>query len=189
MHAYLPKFQFAGSHQIEVGVDADWLHYNADFHRTGYEVLGLSGQLISETLFPVSGQFPCRRCRNVLLPARHLARLETASVHPGNPAGLGSTHRRLSHGPRARLSPGRRLRRARTRISGGYSLTHDAVTMDMLGRPLDQTAVTTHYNPDGTPAGPPAPTTFTIGNARLVLPRATNWTLGAGSSIVRRTSM
>jgi hypothetical protein len=57
IHAYLPKFQLAGSHQIEVGVDADWLHYNADFRRTGYEVLGLSGQLISETLFPTPASF------------------------------------------------------------------------------------------------------------------------------------
>ena len=49
--------------------------------------------------------------------------------------------------------------------------------MGMLGRPLDQTAVTTQYNADGTPAGPPALTTFTIPNAGLVLPRASNWTL------------
>jgi len=51
--------------------------------------------------------------------------------------------------------------------------------MDMLGRPLDQTAVTTRYNPDGTPAGSPALTTFAIGNAPLALPRASNWTLDA----------
>ncbi len=52
IQAYLPKFTLLGSHQIEIGTDADWLHYNADFNRTGYEVLGLSGQLISQTLFP-----------------------------------------------------------------------------------------------------------------------------------------
>ena len=57
VHAYLPKFQLAGSHQIEAGVDGDWLHYNADFRRTGYEVLGLSGQLLSETLFPAPACF------------------------------------------------------------------------------------------------------------------------------------
>jgi hypothetical protein len=33
-----------------VGADADRLHYNGDFRRTGYEVLGLAGQLLSETL-------------------------------------------------------------------------------------------------------------------------------------------
>ena len=66
----------------------------------------------------------------------------------------------------------------RTRISGGYAITHDAVTLAMLGLPLDQTAVTTQYNPNGAPTGPPALTTYTIPNAGLVLPRANNWTLG-----------
>jgi outer membrane receptor protein involved in Fe transport len=69
--------------------------------------------------------------------------------------------------------------KGRTRISGGYSLTHDAVTMAMLGLPLDQAAVTTLYNPNGTAAGPPGVTTFAIGNASLHLPRAGNWTLDA----------
>ena len=49
----------------------------------------------------------------------------------------------------------------------------------MLGRPLDQTAITTFYNANGTPAGAPAPTTFAIGNTGLSLPRASNWTLDA----------
>ena len=67
----------------------------------------------------------------------------------------------------------------RTRISRGYSLTQDAVAMDMLGRTLAQTVVTTCYNSDATPAGTPALTTFTIGNAALGLPRAGNCTLDA----------
>jgi hypothetical protein len=49
--------------------------------------------------------------------------------------------------------------------------------MQMLGLPLDQAAVTTIYNSNGTPAGPAQLTTFAIGKAALALPRATNWTL------------
>jgi hypothetical protein len=49
--------------------------------------------------------------------------------------------------------------------------------MDILGRPLDQTALTTTYNATGTPVGPAAPTTFSIPGSGLTLPRATNWTL------------
>jgi hypothetical protein len=58
--------------------------------------------------------------------------------------------------------------------------------MDMLGRPLDQVAVTTRYNPDGTPAGPGTLTIFTIPNSGLALPRATNWTLDATREITAR---
>ena len=78
------------------------------------------------------------------------------------------------------------LASGRTRISGGYSLTHDAVTLGMLGQPFDQTAYTTQFNSNGVPIGPPAPTTFTIGSAPLVLPRAINWTFGLDRQIAAR---
>jgi len=176
--AYLPKFRFAGSHQLKAGADADWLHYNADFRRTGYQVLGLSGQLISETLFPAPARFHTGDTEM----SAYL--LDTWRVSKRLQLDLGIRQdwdRRVSSmawSPRLAFSWSP-FASGRTRISGGYSITHDAVTMDMLGRPLDQTAVTTRYNPDGTPAGSPALTTFAIGNAPLALPRASNWTLDA----------
>jgi hypothetical protein len=185
IHAYLPKFQLAGSHQLEVGVDADWLHYNADFHRTGYEVLGLSGQLISETLFPAPASFHAgdSEMSSWLLDTWRVSK--RLQFNLGIRQDWDQRIDNLAWSPRAAFSWSP-LASGRTRISGGYSLTHDAVTMDMLGRPLDQTAVTTQYNPDGTPAGPPAPTIFTIGNAHLVLPRAINWTLGLDQQLSSR---
>ncbi|MCL5743950.1 MAG: TonB-dependent receptor, partial [Acidobacteria bacterium] len=58
--SYLPAFHAAGIHQIKVGVDASRLSYTGDFRRTGYEIVGLSGQLISRTLFgePASFHMP-----------------------------------------------------------------------------------------------------------------------------------
>ena len=66
----------------------------------------------------------------------------------------------------------------KTRISGGYAVTYDAVNFNMLGLPQNQVAATTRYNPNGTPTGPPAVTTFERGNLPLELPRATNWSVG-----------
>ncbi len=60
LQAFLPKFQWLGTQQIQMGTDSDWLRYHADFRRTGYEVLGLSGQLLSETLFSKPAQFHTR---------------------------------------------------------------------------------------------------------------------------------
>jgi hypothetical protein len=184
IQAYLPKFHFLGSHQLQVGADADWLHYNADFSRTGYQVLGLPsatgepGPLLSETLYPTPARF------QVGDTEMSAFLLDTWRVSKRLQFNLGIRQdwdqkiRALAWSPRAAFSWSP-LASGRTRISGGYSITHDAVTMDVLGRPLDQTAFTTLYNSNGTPAGPPAPTTFTIGNAALALPRAGNWTLDA----------
>lgn len=185
VHAYLPKFELAGSHQLEVGADADWLHYNGDFRRTGYEVLGLSGQLLSETVYAAPALFGVGGTEvsgYVLDTWRVSKRLQfTAGIRQDWDRRIDSVtwspHTAFSWSPFAS---------GRTRISGGYSVTHDAVTLDMLGRPLDQTAYTTQYNSNGIPLGPPAPTTFTIGHAPLVLPRATNWTVGVDHQLAAR---
>jgi len=177
VQSFLPKFQFAGSHQIQVGADADWLHYTANGNRTGYQVLGLSGQLISETLFPTPAGFHAGDANmSVYL-------LDTWRVEKRLQFNIGVREdwdRRIGAvgwSPRAAFSWSP-FSSARTRISGGYSITHDAVTLDMLGRPLDQTAFTTVYNASGAPTAPSSPTTFAIGSG-LALPRASNWTLDA----------
>jgi len=177
VHVYLPKLHFWGSHQVEVGADVDWLHYDANYRRTGYEVFGVSGQLISQTLFPSPAMFHVddKEASGYVL--------DTWRVSKGLQFNLGirqdwdQSLGDVAWSPRLAFawSP---FASGRTRFSGGYALTHDAVTLAMLGLPLDQTAVTTEFNPNGSPAGPPALTTYTIPNAGLVLPRANNWTLG-----------
>lgn len=175
-HVYFPELHLAGSHAIEAGADADALHYTGDFHRTGYEVLGLSGQLLSETLFGPPAGFATSDAEfsSFLLdswrPATHL------QIQLGLRQDWDRRLGDLAFSPRLGFSWAP-FASGRTRISGGYALTHDAVTMDLLGRPLDQTALTTTYNASGAPAGPPQPTSFSLGSAPLVLPRAGNWNL------------
>ena len=182
IHAYLPRLVLAGTHQLETGADADWLHYSADNRRSGYQVLGLSGQLISETLFPAPASF-------------HLGDIEMSSclldtwrISKRLQFNLGVREdwdrqiRDLAWSPRLALSWSP-FQAGHTRISGGYAITHDAVTLETLGRSLDQTALTTTFRPDGTPAGPPVLTTFTIGNPSLKLPRAGNWSVSLDHQI------
>ena len=73
-----------------------------------------------------------------------------------------------------------------TRISGGYAVTHDAVPLAAFGMALDQTALTTSYNSNGTPQGPPAASTFTLPAGPLQLPSATNWSLNADRQLSSR---
>jgi hypothetical protein len=184
IQAFLPKLQFAGSHQFQVGTDIDWLHYNGDFNRTGYQVLGLSGQLTSQTLFPAPARFQVGDIETsayLLDTWRVSKRLQfNLGIREDRDQKIGA----VGWSPRAAFSWAP-FAAARTRISGGYSITHDAVPMQMLGLPLDQTAVTTTYNANGTPAGPPTMTTFAIANSGLALPRASNWTLDVDHQLTK----
>ncbi|HLX43437.1 MAG TPA: TonB-dependent receptor [Bryobacteraceae bacterium] len=176
IHVYLPQFQLFGAHHLEAGGEADVVRYTGNFHRTGYQVLGLFGQPISQTLFPTPAQFDVGDSQ----VAAYL--MDTWRVSKSLQFSLGVRQdwdqkvSDLAWSPRLGFSWSP-FASGHTRISGGYLLTHDTITMDIFGRPLDQTAVTTTYSPNGGPAGPPGLTTFTIGNAPLVLPRASNWTL------------
>jgi hypothetical protein len=176
LHTYLPQFQVAGSHQLEVGADGDLLHYHGEFHRTGYEVTNVAGQILSETLFRGLGIF---RLSDVEMSS---FLLDTWRISKRFQLNLGVRQdwdqRVDSYAVSPRLAfSWAPVASGRTKLSGGYSVTHDTVTLDMLGRPLDQIAATTTFNPDGTPAGTPALTSFILGNAQLKLPQAANWSL------------
>lgn len=176
-HAYLPKFHLAGEHQVEAGADADWIGYDGNFRRTGYQVLGSSGQILSQTLFPAPARFhvsDTEAAAWVLDRWRPLKQLQVTLALRQDWDGEISDS---AWSPRmaATWSP---TAAGTTAVSGGYAITHDAVTMGMLGLPLDQTAYTTVYA-NGEPSGPAAASSFTIGGAALHLPRAANWTVEA----------
>ncbi len=195
VNAYLPDFHFAGTHQIKTGGDADHLNYDADFHRTGYEVIGLAGELLSETLFQAARPFHVHDTEMswYVLDSWRLSR--RLQVEGGIRADWDAQVDDLAWSPHASLSWAP-FASGHTRITGGYAITHDAVSLAMLGRPMDQTAITTAYDADGTPSGPAVPTVFRT-TGPLVLPRASNWTGGidhqfnehvhASASYLRRT--
>lgn len=172
---YFPQFRFLGTHQIEAGGSADLRQEGGDYRRTGYQVLGDTGQLISETLFPEPALFH--------VDDTGLASyiVDTWRLREGFQLSLGLRAdddrgiRAFALSPRTGFSWSP-FASSNTRISGGYGITHDAVTLDMLGRPYDQVAETVEYGANGTALGPAVPTEFTIGNGSYALPRAVNWT-------------
>jgi len=183
--AHLPAFHLAGTHRVESGADGDLLGYNAAIRGTGYELIGLTGQVLSTTLFQGSGVFGLHDGEMswyLLDDWRISKRLQV------NLGIRQDWDRRLdawAWSPRAAFSWAP-FASARTRVSGGYAVTHDAVTMQMLGLPFDQSAVTTQYNSSGAPAGAPAQTVFALGPGPWELPRAVNWTLNADHSLTSR---
>jgi hypothetical protein len=176
VNVYLPVISAAGNHQLQAGVDADRPSYNGNFSRTGYEIIGLDGVILSSTSYQGSGLFhipDAEQAAYLLDTWRITPRLQAmAGFREDWDRQAGS----FARSPRVTVawSPDAG---GHTRISGGYSVTTDAANLAVFVPPLDQTAVTTHYLPDGTP-GSQGVTTFARGAGPLALPRATNWSAG-----------
>ena len=184
-NVFLPQLELAGAHQLKVGADLDTLNYDANFARTGYEQIGLSGSLLSRTLFAGSGVFQ----RSNTEESTYLVDTWRARRNIQVEAGIRQDWDRMvdhaAFAPRVSVaySP---FASGNTKISAGYSVTHDATNLALFSRPFDQTALTTYYNPDGTAAGVAQATTFTLGNRPLKLPRSQNWSAQVDHSFRHR---
>lgn len=185
IHGYAPQFHLWGTHQLQAGLDADLLHYDADSSRTGYQLAGLSGQILSETTFVGSGLFHVHDAE----VAPWL--LDTWRIAKGFQIDAGIRNdwdQRVSNSawsPRASFSWAP-FASGRTRVSGGYAVSHDAVALAPFGMVLDQTALTTTYGANGAPLGSPAASMFTLGSGPLQLPRAANWSLNVDRQLSSR---
>jgi hypothetical protein len=184
-NVFLPQLELAGAHQVKVGADFEHLDYQASFARTGYEQIGLAGTLLSRTLFTGSGVFD----RSNLEQAAYVVDTWRLRRNVQVEAGLRQDWDRLvgqaALAPRVALSYSP-FPLGNTKISAGYAVTHDSTNLALFSRPLDQTALTTYYNPDGTPMGPAQATTFTLGNQHLKLPRSANGSAGIERSLPHR---
>jgi hypothetical protein len=184
-NVFLPQFEFAGAHLVKVGADFERLNYRADFARTGYQQIGPAGDLLSQTVFGASSAFQ----RSNLAASSYVVDTWRARRNIQVEAGLRQDWDQLVDSlvvaPRVSFSYSP-FSAGNTKLSAGYAITHDATNLALFSRPFDQTAVTTYFNPDGTPAGPPQPTTFTIGNRPLKLPRSQNWTAGVAQRFPHR---
>ena len=180
IQGYAPQFHLAGVHQIQAGSTADFLHYNGDFHRTGYQLIGLSNQLLSQTTFIGPGIVAAHDTEAAVWVQDGWRISKRLQID----AGLRNDWDQLVHdagwSPRIAFSWAP-FRSGHTRVAGGYAVTHDAVPLSPFGRAYDQTAVTTQYA-NAVPTGPPALTTFVPGS-NLQLPKATNWSLSVDQEI------
>ena len=150
------------------------LRYDGDFARTGYQLVGLSGAVLSTTIYRGAGRVhvPDVEQSTYLLDTWRL------SGHVELDLGIRQDWDQrvgdVAWSPRASISWAP-FGGERTRVSGGFAITRDAANLGLLGRPMDQTAATTVFDAAGMPAGPPASTVFLSGGGPLRLPRATNW--------------
>ena len=170
-----PARQFAGKHQVQMGVDAQRLDYTAAFRRSGFELLGLDGLPQSMTTFSGSGNFDRPNTAVAWYINDHWQPARNLAIDVGLRQDWDELVRQAAWAPRisAAWSP---FHDARTKFTAGFARVHDATNLSLFSRPLDQQAVTTAYSAMGAPEAP-LTTTFVSGRD-LKFPRYDNWSAG-----------
>src|SRR5580704_8738541 len=166
---------FWGTHQFQVGGDAQRLDYDAQFQRTSFEIVGLNGLPASSTAFRGSGDFSRPNTAAASYLNDHWQPLKHLTVDLGVRQEWDELVGRVAIQPRAGFAwaPFPRLR---TKITGGFAMVADATDLALFSRPLDQQPVTTFYSSTGVPQTPVV-TTFIPGHD-LRFPRYDKWSAG-----------
>lgn len=180
-NVFFPAVNAFGSHRLRAGIDVDFLNYSAALHRTGYQQIGLSGDLLSQTVFQGGGPIRLSNTEAASYLADTWQPREDLTID----AGVREDHDRLIGdtvlSPRIAFSLAP-FRSHRTKLSGGYARTTDSTYLDLFSRPLDQYSISTTYHPLNSTA-----TLFSIANRGLRLPRADNWSFSVNQQLASRT--
>lgn len=183
---YFPRvLHLAGRHQLQAGADAQRLDYAAAFQRSGYELIGLSGLPVFQTTFRGSGVFDRPGASLATYLSDHWQPCGRVTIEAGLRQDWDELVRQTAISPRLSLSFAP-FADARTKITAGYAILHDATNLSLFSRPLDQQAVTVFYSSANTP-GAPLTTAFVAGR-NLKLPRYDKWSAGLQHDFGHRVS-
>lgn len=181
-NVYPKVLHLRGTHQFQIGANAEVVNYHGIFNRTSYELTGLTGQPLYQTSFQGSGNFQ--------VPDVSVGSYINDHWQPWKPIVLDVGLRidwdqlvgRAAPAPRVGLaySP---FENGRTKFVAGYGVIHEYTNLEWFSRAYDQVAVNTPYSPQGLPE-PAMPTYFRIG-PDLTLPRYDNFSAGAEHSFTQ----
>ncbi len=181
IHAYAPQLNLLGVHQVEAGADAELPRYRGLNQRTSYELIGLSGQTLAQTTFMGSGEVHASDAEISTWALDKWSLSKRVQINAGVREDWDRLVRSVGWSPRISISWSPFVA-GRTRVAAGYTVAHDAIPLEPFGRVLDQTALTTSFDANGVPAGPPASSSFAVG-PHLALPRAATWSVGVDHQI------
>ncbi len=202
VNLYLPPRQWHGRHDFKVGLDLDYISYDAYFSRTPIAFLNGINPLTSPDLCftaPTDSKFPCTRYSTFTPAPLHEEYDSEVTAYAEDRWSL--TNRLL-------IEPGVRLdwdnivhhtevaprlagtyvldNSANTKLSAGIGIIYEETPIFLIARPYTGTRQDTFFSTNSTcntPSGcvtttGPVLTTFTADAAHLEVPRFVNWSVG-----------
>jgi hypothetical protein len=166
---FLPTLHLAGAHQLKFGIDFEREAFHQQVRRHDYEVLRDDGSVARLVQFEGN---PFQAQRN-FEAAQYIQDRWTPRRDLLLDAGLrvewNEIVRDMEVAPRFAVAwaPGF-LRN--TKLSAGWGIYYDSITLGLLARSQDQISVATFFPPGGLPPGPPLQTSFAVNEQALRTP-------------------
>jgi len=174
---YLPTWHLAGKHQLKTGIDFDRLDYSQNIARTGYDLYGVSANLLRSVTFEGNGDVSRPSLTASSYLTDHWEARPNLFFEMGLREDWDEILRRWLWSPRAAVSYAP-FKSGDTRISGGFAVLYDPTIVQLFVRPFDQYTITDTYAADGTLQLPDALSYYTLPNEHLKAPLYQNWSFG-----------
>ncbi len=177
---FLPRQQWAGSHDIRGGIDLDHIDFGQRVTNAPVNYLREDGTLLRRSVFTSVPPFNRHNAELGAYLEDHWNTnlLSGLLIQPGLRFDWDEIIRRPLFSPRIAFvyAPGSQ---PTTKISAGVGVYYDHTQLDYLEDALGGSRYDTYYDPDGvTPIGTPQLTTFTYNQSALREARAINWSIG-----------
>jgi Carboxypeptidase regulatory-like domain len=177
---FLPTVHLAGAHQLKFGIDFEREAFHQQVRRHDYEVLRDDGSLARYVTFTGS---PFQNRKN-LEGAEYVQDAWSVRrdlvIETGLRAEWNEIVRDLEIEPRIAAAWSPKALRG-IKFSAGWGIYYDAIPLDLISQPNDQSSLSTFYPPTGPPLGP-ITTVFTANDHALRAP----FSRTASASVERR---
>ncbi len=176
---YLPPRHWAGTHDLQAGLDLDHVSYNQDQLRMPVSYLREDRTLLRQSAFVSAPPFTMHNAEigayfeDRWLPAKGWL------IEPGLRFDWDEVVRRPLLAPRIAAVYSPPGERNNTKISAGIGLYYGRTQLEYLTQAFAGVRFDTYYAADGvTPTGPAQETNFAVNEGPLQAPRAVNWSVG-----------
>ncbi|MBS1853973.1 MAG: TonB-dependent receptor [Acidobacteria bacterium] len=165
---FLPVLHWRGTHRLKFGADIERESFHQITYRHPYEVLRDDGSVARYVTFTGSPFQARKNLEAAQYLQDHWAPREGLNVEAGIRTEWNEIVREMEVAPRLSVAWAPH-RLANTKISAGWGIYHDSISLATLARQQDQDSLSTFYLPDGTVRGPVI-TSFLVNDSTLRTP-------------------
>jgi hypothetical protein len=165
---FLPTLHLYGTHQLKFGTDFEREAFHQTVQRHDYEVLLADNSVARYVTFGGNPFTARKNFEGAYYFQDHWQVLDTLSVEAGVRLEWNEIVRDLEVAPRLSASWAPAVLGG-TKLSAGWGIYYDAISLDIISRQQDQTSFATFYLPGGIVHGP-VPTAFQVDEQSLHAP-------------------